>query len=109
MRDKELRNSFTNLLSGMCCFLEIEPHLQSLPRELFANKPTINDDAVLDIKANGLWKSRFSNKTNFDVKIFNTLAEFCPGSSMEVHKYHETIKKTIISKKCLIIIRKNIG
>ena len=51
-----------------------------------------DDDARLDIKANGLWESRF-NKTYLDVKIFIPLAKSCPESSSEAYKYHESIKK----------------
>ena len=61
--------------------------------ETFALKSTTtDDDARLDIKANGLWESRF-NKTYFDVKIFNPLSKICPESSSEAYKYHESIKK----------------
>ena len=51
-----------------------------------------DDDARSDIKANGLWESRF-NKTYLDVKIFIPLAKSCPESSSEAYKYHESIKK----------------
>ena len=81
MRYKELRDSFANLLSDVCHDVEIEPHLQPLQGETFALKPTTtDDDARLDIKANGLWESRY-NKTYFDVKIFNPLVKGCPESS----------------------------
>ena len=93
MRHNELRDSFANLLSDVCHDVEIEPHLQPLQGETFALKSTTtDDDARLDIKANGLWESRF-NKTYFDVKIFNPLAKICPESSSEAYKYHESIKK----------------
>ena len=89
IRHNELHDSFANLLHDV----EIEPHLQSLHGETFALKSTTtDDDATLDIKANGLWESRF-NKTYFDVKIFNQLAKSCPESSSEAYKYHESIKK----------------
>ena len=70
MRHNELRDSIANLLSDVCHDVEIEPHLQPLQRETFALKSTrTDDDAGLDIQANGLWESRF-NKTYFD-EIFS--------------------------------------
>ena len=84
MRHNELRDSTAKLLIDV----EIEPHLQSLQGDTFALKSTKTDnDARSDIKANGIWESRF-NKTYFDVKIFNPLSKSCPESSSEAHKYH---------------------
>ena len=77
MRHNELRYSFANFLSDVCHDVEIELYLQPLQGETFALKSTTSDDdARLDIKANGIWESRF-NKTYFDVKIFNPLAKSC--------------------------------
>ena len=85
-------DSFANLLSDSFHDVEIETHLQPLQGETFAPKSTTTvDDARLDVKANGLWESRF-NKTYFDVKNFNPLAKCCPESS---RKYHESLKKQI--------------
>ena len=93
MRHNELRDSFVNLLSYFCHDVENEPHLQLLQGETFVLKSTTTDhDARLDIKANGLWGSRF-NKAYFDVKIFNQLSKSFPESSKEVYKYHESIIK----------------
>ena len=65
--------------------------LKSSP--VFANKSTTtDDDARLDIRANGLWESRFS-KTFFDVKIFNPHAKTCPKDISEAYKMHEQMKK----------------
>ena len=61
MRHNEFRNSLANLLSDVCHDVEMEPHLQPLQGETVALKSTITDeDARLDVKANGLWDSRFS-------------------------------------------------
>ena len=81
MRHNELRYSIPNLKSDICHDVEKEPHLQPLQGETFAPKSTTtDDDAILDIKANGFWESRF-NKTYINVKILNSLAKSCPGSS----------------------------
>ena len=61
--------------------------------ESFVHKTTTTEDeARLDIKANGLWDSRFC-RTFFDVKIFNPLAKSCPKDINEAYKFHETQKK----------------
>ena len=63
-------------------------------RENLALKSTTttdDHDARLDIKANGLWESKFK-KTCFDENCFNPLADF-PVSSSEAYKYHEYNKK----------------
>ena len=85
MRHNELRDSIANLLSDVSHDVEIEHHLQPLQDETFAlNSTTTDDDAILDITANGLWESKF-NKTYFDVKIFNLLSKSCPESSSEAY------------------------
>ena len=61
MRHNDLRDSYAILLSDVCHDVEIELHLQPLQGEPFAVKcTTTDDDARLDIKANGLWESRFN-------------------------------------------------
>ena len=53
----------------------VEPKLQRLERESFEYKSTCTEDeARLDIRANGLWDSQFSRRY-FDVKMFNPLAK----------------------------------
>ena len=48
---------FANLLSDVCHDVEIEPRLQPLQLATFLLKSTkTDDDARLDIKANGLWE-----------------------------------------------------
>ena len=62
-------------MDDFCHDVQIEPKLQSLDGEIFSsNSTTTDDDARLDIKANGLWGCRF-NRTFFDVKIFNPHAK----------------------------------
>ena len=80
-------------MDEVCHDVAIEPHLQSLQVESFDNRTTTTeDDARLDIKANGLWGSRFC-KTFFDVKIFNPHARKCPRNTKEAYKHHENAKK----------------
>ena len=78
MAHNEIRDSFANFLCNVCHDVEIEPHLRPLEGETFAPKSTTNlDDARLDIKANGLWESRF-NKTYFDKKKFQPAGKKLP-------------------------------
>ena len=91
-RHDEIKNTFASFMDEVCHDVEIEPHLQSLQGESFDNRTTTTeDDARLDIKANGLWGSRFC-KTFFDVKIFNPHARTCPRNTNEAYKHHENAK-----------------
>ena len=77
MSHNEIRDTFANLMKGVCFDVELEPKLQPLEGESFDNrKTTTEDEARLDIKANGLWETRF-NRTFFDVKILNPHAKSC--------------------------------
>ena len=59
------------IMSEVCYDVEIEPNHQSLQGESLVNNSTTTDeDARLDVKANGLWGSRFG-RTFFDVEVFN--------------------------------------
>ena len=94
IRHNDIRDSFANLLNEVCDDVEVEPCLQSLQGETFGNRTTtINDDARLDIQANGFFDSRFS-RTFFDVKVFNPYAKSCPRSIPDAYiSHHESIKK----------------
>ena len=85
--------TLANLLNEVCDDIEVEPCLQTLQGETFANRTTtIDDDARLDITANGFFDSGFS-RTFFDVKVFNPFAISCPRSLPDSYNYHESIKK----------------
>ena len=89
MKHNEIRDIFANLMKDVCFDVELEPKLQPLEGESFDNKTTTTEDeAKLDIKANGLWETRF-NRTFFDVKIFNPHAKSCPRTIKEAYKLHE--------------------
>ena len=85
--------TFANLLNEVCDDVEVEPCLQTLQGEIFANRTTTtDDDARLDIKYNGLFDSRL-RRTLFDVKMLTPYAKTCPRSIPDSYKYHESIKK----------------
>ena len=92
LKHKEIRDTYATLPDELCHDVEIELKLQSLEGENLHNKTTtIEDDARLDIKANGLWGGRF-RRTFFDVKIFNPYANSCPKTISDIYKYHESVK-----------------
>ena len=70
-------------MKDVCFDVELEPKLQPIEGESFDNKTTTTEDeARMDIKANGLWETRF-NRTFFDVKIFSPRAKSCPRTIKE--------------------------
>ena len=89
MRHNEIRDTFSNLKKDVCFDVRLEPKLQPLEGESFDNKTTTEDEARLDIKANGIkackWETRF-NRTFFDVKIFNHHAKTCPRTFKEAYE-----------------------
>ena len=81
-------------MNEVCHDVEIEPKLQLLQVESFVNISTTTEkEARLDIKANGLWCSRFS-RAFFDVKIFNPYARTSRKLHRDACKYHETLKNS---------------
>ena len=93
MRHNEIRDTFAKLMNEVCHDVQIEPQLQTLQGDSIESTTTCTDDeARLDIKANGFWGQRFE-RTFFDVKIFNPLAKSCPKNITKAYKYHEEIKK----------------
>ena len=93
LRHNEIRDVFANLMDDVCHDAQIEPTLQCHDREIFSsNSTTTDDDARLDIKANGLWGSNF-NRTFFEVKIFNPHSKSCPKTIKDAYKYQESIKR----------------
>ena len=63
LRHNGVRDTFATLLDEVCHDVEIEPKLQSLEGKSIHNKTTsAEDDARLDIKANGFWGGPFSQK-----------------------------------------------
>ena len=86
MRHDEIRDTFAKIMKDVCFDVEVEPKLQRLEGESFEYKSTCTEvEARFDIRANGLWDSRFS-RTYFDVKIL---------------KYDETLKKLKYEQRIL--------
>ena len=99
LRHIGIRDSFGELLNQVCHDVEIEPKLLPLQGESFAsNSVSKDDEARLDIKANGLWESRL-HRTFFDVKVFNPHAKSCPKNTKDAYRYHESLKKLKYEKR----------
>ena len=72
--------------------------MRPLKGESFVHKTTTTEDeARLDIRANGLWDSRFC-RTFFDVKRFNPLARICPKNVNEAYNLDRTPRSRKIDK-----------
>ena len=92
IRHNEVRDTFAKFMDEVCFDVDIEPTLQPMQGESFDNKTTTTEDeARLDIKANGLWGHCFT-RYFFDVKIFNPLAKTSKKLN-DPYKYHESLKK----------------
>ena len=92
MRHNETSDTFANLMKDLCFDVELEPKLQSLEGESFDNRTTTTEDeAKLDIKANGPWETRLN--TFFDVKIFIPHSKSCFRTIKEAYKLHEAQKR----------------
>ena len=88
-------------MNEVCHDLEIEPKLQPLQGESFVNNlTTTEDEARLDIKANGLCGSRFS-RAFFDVKFFNPHAKTLRKLHKDAYKCHETLKNSKYQQRIL--------
>ena len=94
IRHNEINDTFANIMKKVCYDTELEPKLQLLEGKSFNKKTTTTDDEPrLDIKANGLWETRFCREY-FDVNIFNPLAKSCPKNIPDAYSYHEKLKKS---------------
>ena len=80
-------------MDDVCHDVQLAPKLESIDGEIFpSNSTTTDDDARLDIKANGLWGSSF-NRTFFDGNTFNPHTKSCPKTIKDAYKYLESIKR----------------
>ena len=101
IRHNEIRDTFANLINEVWHDVEIEPKLQPLQGESFVNNSTTTEnEARLDIKAIGLWGSRFG-RAFFDVSFFNTHAEISQKLRKDANKYPETQRILNVEQSCV--------
>ena len=93
LRHNELRDITGELLSQVCHNVSTEPHLQPLNgEELRHNTAITEENARLDLKANGMWGDRF-HTTFFDVRVFNPhAASYRSTSPTRLYQRHEKEK-----------------
>ncbi len=94
LRHNEIRDTTASLLTEVCSEVCVEPNLQPVsPDQLNSASANSQDNARLDISANGVWGSRFQ-KTYFDVRVFNPLAPSNRNQSQAAtFRKHEMEKK----------------
>ena len=93
IRHNEIRDLTANLLTEVCNDVRIEPELQAVTTErLTGATANSHDGARLDISANGVWGGR-SEKTYFDVRIFNPYApsnkNMAPSACYKKHEWEK--------------------
>ena len=97
----EICDTFAKIMKDVCFDVVVKPKLQKLEEEPFDHKSTCTEDeARLDIRANGLWDSRLS-RMYFDVKFLNSPAKSSPTEVKEAYKNHETLKKLKYKQRIL--------
>ena len=90
----EIRDLLAELIRDVCPNVETEPSLQHLNGEAFKYRSTTTDDeARLDIAANGFWGGRFERKF-YDVRVFNPYASSYLSTDISTcYRQHELDKK----------------
>ena len=104
IRHNEIRDITANILTEVCNNVCIEPHLQPVTGEKFQGATSnTQDDARLDIAANGLWGGR-SERTYFDVRVFNPHAPSNRHANPSAcYRKHEKEKKRAYENRILQI------
>ena len=88
-------------MNEVCHDVESELKFQPLQGESFVNNSTTTEDeARLDIKANGIWGSRFS-RAFYDVKIVNPHVKTSRKLHKDAYKYNETLKDSRYHQRIL--------
>ena len=93
-RHNDIRDLSVNLLKDVCSNVCKEPLLQPLSGESFRlRSATTDDNARLDVSADGLWGHRFQ-KTYFDIRVFCPLSATNSARSLSAcYKENEDVKK----------------
>ena len=96
LRHNQLRNITARLLQETCRDIRVEPCLQHLTGETFAeNTANTSDEARVDVSARGFW---VTGQTAFlDVRVFNPMAKrYVKQSLAKCYESNEKEKKTRI-------------
>ena len=88
IRDNEIRNFNADLLKKVCNDVQVEPQLQPLNGEQVSNGSVTGDEARLDIRARGFWRT--GKSAFFDIRVTNTNANSARAvSSSQMYRRHE--------------------
>ena len=94
MRHNEVRDLTATLLNEVCKDVATEPPLQKVSGERLPLSANREDEARLDIKAEGFWSCGNRQAAFFDVRVFHPNAASYRGSSLpSLYKRHEQMKK----------------
>ena len=106
IRHNSVRDLTADWLREVCHDVVVEPCLQPLSGEtLRGSTSNREDDARLDIRANGFWGSRFE-RAFFDVRVFNPKAPTNRGPSLSsTYARHEKEKRRNYQQRVLEIER----
>ena len=102
-RHDNLRDIFTVLLNKVCIDVENEPHLLPVTNEIF-NHRTANteNEARLDVKANGFW--RRGQTSFFDIRVTHVNSQSnLSKHTTEIFHQHEAAKKREYNQRVLEI------
>ena len=94
LRHNDIRDLTIELMTETCHNVAVEPKLQPITGEAFRYRSTnIEEEARLDIKANGFWGSK-SSCAFFDVRVFNPYAQSNRNKSLKAcYRKHEQEKR----------------
>ena len=95
LRHNEVRDLLATAMAEMCISVATEPVLQPLDGKQFQRRSTITDDnAWVDIRANGFWGGRLETAFFDDVQVFNALAASYRSTSLAAcYRNHESMKR----------------
>ena len=92
IRHDEIRNFNADLLKKLCNDVQVEPQLQPYNGEQVSSGSVTRDEARLDIRARGFWRS--GQSAFFDIRVTNTNADSARAlSSSQIYRRHEQEKK----------------
>ena len=100
IRHNEIRDITATLLTEVCHNVSVEPDLQPITNEtMHFSTANTDDGARLDIAADGFWEGS-SQRTFFDVRIFNSLAPSnIHSNSTSSYRKHEKEKKRAYAQR----------
>ena len=103
-RHDDIRDTTAALMAEVCRDVTIEPRLQPVTGEEFTHRSSnLDDDARLDVKAQGFWGDR-SQDAFFDVRVFNPLASSNNHSPLKSnYEKHEREKRRTYEQRVIQI------